>query len=48
MAARELECWRAYERTRFCVDAGPRPICVRPGARSPEIDALVDRCGTDR
>ena len=44
-AARELECWRAYERTRFCVDEGPRRICFMAGSRSPRLQALLRRHG---
>jgi hypothetical protein len=33
-ATREREAWRAYERTRFCVDDGKRRICSWPAARA--------------
>ena len=31
-ATRELECWRAYEATRFCVDDGGRRVCFMAGS----------------
>lgn len=45
-ATRELHLWRAYERTRFCVNAGRRPICFLPGSRSRRLEALLERTGT--
>lgn len=45
-AARELELWHAYERTRFCVHEGPRRICFMAGSRSPRLDALLERTRT--
>ena len=42
-ASREMECWRAYEQTRFCVDDGPRRICFRVGSRSAKLEALLRR-----
>ena len=46
VAARELELWRAYERTRFCVDEGRRRICFLAGSRSARLEALLERTGT--
>jgi hypothetical protein len=45
-ATRELQLWRAYEQTRFCVDAGRRRICFVAGSRSRRLDALLERTGT--
>jgi hypothetical protein len=42
-AARELECWRAYERTTYCVDDSPGRIRFRAGDVSRSLDALVAR-----
>lgn len=42
-ASRELECWRAYERTRFCVDDGARRVCFLAGSASAKLDALLRR-----
>ena len=42
-ASREMECWRAYEKTRFCVDDGPRRVCFTAGSRSPRLQALLRR-----
>ena len=42
-STRELECWRAYERTRFCVNDGARRICFLAGSRSAALDALLER-----
>ena len=47
-AARELDCWRAYGHTRFCVDDGPRRICFKAGSRSPRLGALLRRHGVNR
>jgi hypothetical protein len=45
-ATREMECWRAYEKTRFCVDDGPRRVCFTDGSRSPRFQALLRRHDT--
>ena len=42
-AARELELWRAYERTTFCVEDGGRRVCFRAGSRSQKLDRLLSR-----
>jgi hypothetical protein len=42
-ATREMDCWRSYEKTRFCVDDGPRRVCFRAGARSAKLEALLVR-----
>ncbi len=42
-ASREMGCWRAYEKTRFCVDDGPRRLCFRVGSRSARLEALLRR-----
>ena len=42
-ATREMECWRAYERTRFCVDDSGREICFLAGSNSRKADALLRR-----
>lgn len=42
-ASREMACWRAYEKTRFCVDDGARRVCFRNGSRSPRLQALLRR-----
>lgn len=42
-ASREMECWRAYEKTRFCVDDGARRLCFMAGSRSAKLDALLHR-----
>ena len=47
-AARELESWRAYERTRFCVEDGKREVCFMAGSQSPKLDALLVRHGVAR
>ena len=46
-ATRELECWRAYETTRFCVEDGARRVCFMAGSRSSKLDALLRRHGAD-
>lgn len=48
MATRELECWRAYERTRFCVDEDRRRICFMAGSRNARLDALLARRNATR
>jgi hypothetical protein len=47
-ATRELECWRSYERTRFCVDAGPRRICFMAGSKNARLQQLLERHGAVR
>ncbi len=47
-ATHELEAWRAYEKTRFCVDDGPRRICFKAGSRSDKLEALLARRGATR
>jgi hypothetical protein len=42
-ASRETECWRAYEKTRFCVEDGARRLCFMAGSRSARLDALLRR-----
>jgi hypothetical protein len=42
-ASREMECWRAYEKTRFCVADGPRRLCFRVGSRSARLEVLLRR-----
>lgn len=42
-ASREMACWRAYEKTRFCVHDGPRRLCFRAGSRSAKLEALLRR-----
>src|SRR4051794_30904000 len=42
-ATRDLECWRAYQRTRFCVDEGSRRICFMAGSTSAKLDAVLRR-----
>jgi len=42
-ASREMESWRAYEQTRFCVDDGPRHVCFRAGSNRPRLRALLLR-----
>ena len=42
-ASRELECWRAYEQTRFCVDDGTRRICFTDGSKSAKLERLLER-----
>lgn len=47
-ATRELELWRAYQSTSFCVGTGARPVCFRAGSRSSRLDALLARQGATR
>jgi hypothetical protein len=42
-ATRETEAWRAYEKTRFCVDDGPRRVCFMAGSANKKLDALLER-----
>ena len=42
-ATRELGLWRAYERTRFCVQDGSKRICFMAGSRNRRLDALLAR-----
>jgi hypothetical protein len=47
-AVRELELWRAYERTRFCVDDGRRRVCFKAGSSNARLDTLLTRRGATR
>lgn len=42
-ASREMECWRAYEKTQFCVDDGGRRVCFTDKSHSAKLDALLRR-----
>lgn len=42
-ASRELDAWRAYETTQFCVEDGGRRVCFRVGSRSARLQALLER-----
>lgn len=42
-ASRELECWRAYCRTRFFVNDAGREVCFTNGSSSARLDALLAR-----
>jgi hypothetical protein len=42
-ASHELAAWRAYERTRFCVDEGKRRVCFMAGSTNRGLQALLDR-----
>lgn len=42
-ATRELGLWRAYERTRFCVQDGSKRICFMAGSQKAGLDALLAR-----
>jgi hypothetical protein len=45
-ASRELECWRAYERTTFCAtDDDGREVCFRVGSKSARLESLLRRHG---
>jgi hypothetical protein len=45
----ELEKWRAYEKTTYCVnEADRRPICFRAGNTSEKLDTLLTRYGATR
>jgi hypothetical protein len=46
-ARSELQKWRAYASTDYCVvGGGRRPVCFRIGGRSAQLDALLDRFGS--
>ena len=47
-AGRELAAWRAYERTKFCVEEDSRRFCFKAGAKNESLDALLDRHGEER
>jgi hypothetical protein len=47
-ATRERGLWRAYERTRFCVQDGPTRICFMAGSQNRRLDALLTRHGATR
>jgi hypothetical protein len=48
-AAFELEKWREYERTRFCVFDDPRPqFCFAVGSRNSKLERLLERHNVDR
>ena len=47
-ATGELGLWRAYERTRFCVNDGAKRICFMAGSRNARLDALLTRRGAAR
>jgi hypothetical protein len=47
-ATRESTLWRAYERTRFCVQDGPKRICFMAGSPNRRLDALLARHGATR
>jgi hypothetical protein len=48
-AAFELDKWREYERTRFCVFDEPRPhFCFMVGSRSAKLERLLERHDVDR
>ena len=42
-ASRELDAWRAYERTKYCFDDGRTTICFRIGSRSGRLEAMLSR-----
>ena len=48
-ASHEFHSWRAYERTRFCIDEDARPrFCFMTGSRNKKLEALLRRHGTTR
>jgi hypothetical protein len=47
-ATRELTLWRAYERTRFCVQDRTKRICFMAGSQNRRLDALLTRHGATR
>jgi len=48
-ARSELQKWRAYETTDYCVDGGGRrPVCFRIGSASARLDALLNRYRSPR
>ncbi|HEX6975596.1 MAG TPA: DUF3293 domain-containing protein, partial [Vicinamibacterales bacterium] len=47
-AARELDAWRAYGRTQFCVDDEGRRVCFRVETRSARLEALLARHSAHR
>ena len=47
-ASRELDAWRAYERTRFCVQDGAREVCFMAGSRNARLESLLRRHGARR
>lgn len=46
-ATKELEAWRAYQRTQYCVDEGARCVCFRVGSTR-TVHALLERHGAKR
>ena len=48
-ARSELQKWRAYEQTDYCVDGGGRrPVCFRIGGGGATLDALLSRYRSQR
>ena len=48
-AAFELDKWREYEQTRFCVSDEPRPqFCFTASSKNRELDRLLERHAVDR
>jgi hypothetical protein len=47
-ATRELTLWRAYDRTRFCVQDRTKRICFMAGSQNRRLDALLTRHGATR
>jgi len=48
-ASYELEKWREYEQSNYCVDQERgRPVCFKVGATSARLDALLARLGARR
>lgn len=48
VATRELGLWRAYERTRFCVQDGSKRLCFMAGSRNGRLEALLVRHNATR
>jgi hypothetical protein len=44
----ELQKWRQYEQTTYCVDSGGRTICFRVGSTNARLDALLEGYGAER
>jgi Protein of unknown function (DUF3293) len=45
----ELQKWREYEKTNYCIEATPRrPICFRAGSTNARLDALLQHQGAQR
>jgi hypothetical protein len=47
-ATRELEAWRSYERTTYCVTDAGREVCFRAGSKSAKLESLLRRHGASR